>query len=146
MLLTTCIKPDFDNLQQACSSPLASSLLKQFASSLLKQFASSLSGTTCIKSVRNNLHQAMRTHPHIGVTLQYPASQIPLPTSVYTHAMARCLLPTWLCSYWLRGYWLSSYWLRSYWLSSYWLCGYATIGYWLRRYLATSLPGCMQYL
>ena len=83
MLLTTCIKPDFDNLQQACSSPLASSLLKQFASSLpattfiksvrknLHQVCSRQLGTslltTCNRLVVNKLSQAMRTHPDIGL-------------------------------------------------------------------------------
>ena len=56
--------------------------------------------------------------------------------------MARCRLPTWLCSNWLRGYWLSSYLLRAGYLAT----GYLATGYvatWLHGYLATSLRGYM---
>ena len=93
-----------------------------------------------IKLLRCRFEHFTLYRTQVGVTLQYPASQIPLPPHwlpyqlwqpmhVYTHAMARCLLSTWLCSYWLRGYWLRGYWLRHY-----WLCGY-----WLHRYVATWL-------
>ena len=78
-------KPDFNNLQQICSSQLAASLplatcsksavrnLQQACSSQLQQvFRSQLAAsllTTCSRLVIIKPEQAMRTHPHIGLMI-----------------------------------------------------------------------------
>ena len=91
-----------------------------------------------IKLLRCRFEHFTLYRTQVGVTLQYPVSQISLPphwlpalaahTCVYPcHGQ----MPTVYMAMQLRGYWLRGYWLRHY-----WLCGYIT----------TWLPGYMQYL
>ena len=79
-------------------------------------------------------------YKYFGVTLQYPASQIPLPTSLATSPYM-CIPMPWPDAYCLHGYAAT---------------GYAATGYLATRllatsllatgYVATSLHGYLQYL